>query len=667
MSKFARLSLTQKLLFAVALPLLAVALVLGVVVNLQLNQAIPSLINNTAARQVGARADEIGRWIDGYQKWLGVLAQDERLAQGAPLESYVEWLAKRHSSDGTIESLFISDTAGNTINQEGMPLNIAERPYFQSLVVEGSADRLLLDPFISKATNEPAALMVETIFDAQGNRTGLLGLALSLESLSSITSAINVGEGSYGWMIDSQGRVIAHPEASYRFALNYTEGDQTHGYEGLSTLSTQMFDGTPGKGDIIMPSGEHKTLMWNPVEGTSWVVGTTIPMSVFTSVTNKLLFSLFGVGVVLFGLLLIVVALTARRALAPIKHTASAMADIAQGKGDLTRRLEIKTQDEVGDLAKGFNAFVERMQGTLQEVRNNAQTVLIGAGDIADGTRELSSRTEQAAANLQETSASMEEIHSTVAHTSQASEQANGLAFEAAGASQRGNESMRQMQTKMKAINESSHKISDIIGLIDSIAFQTNILALNASVEAARAGEQGRGFAVVANEVRTLASRSATAAQDIRALIDVSVNHTREGNQIVDAVAQQMDDIHKSITQVTDVMGEIAAGAREQTSGIDQVNTAVAEMDTMTQQNASMVSQNASLAAQMRENAERLDRLMSEFVLGNESPSFASALSSTRRAPARPSASQATSALPSPAKPTTPRKPQPEVAEWEEF
>ncbi|WP_447554335.1 methyl-accepting chemotaxis protein [Vreelandella sp. EE22] len=661
MSKFSHLSLTQKLLFAVATPLLVVAVVLGVVVNFQLNKAIPALINNTAALQVDARADEVSRWLVGYQNQLAALALDERLAQDAPLATHLDWLAKRYQTDGTIESLFISDTVGNTINQEGLPLNIAERAYFQALVVDGTADRLLLDPFVSKATNEPAALMVETIFNEQGDRMGLLGFAISLESLSDIASDINVGEGSYGWIIDSQGRVIAHPDASYRLAVNYTEGDQAHGYEGLTALSSQMLSGQPGSGNIIMPSGEPKTLMWNPVDDTDWVVGTTVPMSVFTSVTHNLLLSLLLAGVILFGLLLVVVAFAARRALSPIKDTARAMADIAQGKGDLTKRLEVTTQDEVGDLAKGFNAFVERMQGTLSEVRHNAQTVLSGAVDMASGTQELSTRTEQAAANLQETSASMEQIHSTVAHTSQASEQANGLAIEAAGASRKGTESMAQMESKMASISESSTKISDIIGLIDSIAFQTNILALNASVEAARAGEQGRGFAVVANEVRTLASRSATAAQDIRALIDVSVNHAQEGNAIVKSAAQQMQEIHRSITQVSDVIGEITAGAREQTAGIEQVNTAVAEMETMTQQNASMVSQNASLAAGMRENAERLDQLMGEFVLSHD---FTPA-----PATPRPTALQATT-MGAAAKPVAHKalaRPKAEQPEWEEF
>lgn len=661
MSKFSRLSLTQKLLGAVALPLLVVAVILGVIVNQQLNRAIPDLIDNAGTRQVEARADEIGRWINGYRNWNAVLAEDERLAEDVPVASHLDWLAKRYPPGGTIESLFFSNAQGDTITHAGVALDISERAYFKTVVTEGSQDSLLVDPVISMVSGLPTALVVDTVFDERGNRAGLLGITVSMAAVSDITSAINVGEGSYGWLIDSQGQVIAHPVEEYRMSLNYTDADNTQGYQGLDALSESILSGTPGSGEITMPNGERTRLMWSPVEGTSWVVGVTVPMTAFTAVTNSLLKSLLLAGGLLLILLLLVVAYAARRSLAPIKHTANAMADIAQGKGDLTRRLEVKSQDEVGDLARGFNAFVERMQATLQEVRQNAQTVLAGASDMADGTHELSSRTDQAAANIQETSASMEEIHSTVAHTSQASEQANGLAIEAAGASKRGTESMTQMESKMGAISESSNKISDIIGLIDSIAFQTNILALNASVEAARAGEQGRGFAVVANEVRTLASRSATAAQDIRALIDVSVNHAKEGNHIVKSAAQQMQEIHRSITQVSDVIGEITAGAREQTAGIEQVNTAVAEMDTMTQQNASMVSQNASLAAQMRQNAERLDQLMSEFVLGDtahiaHAASTASLPSTSPRLPTSPPARSVPTAKKAVAEP-----------EWEAF
>lgn len=617
MIRFSRFSLTQKLLTAVALPLLIVALILGLIVNQQLNHAISSMIDNASTHQVDARSDEISRWITGYRNWVGILAQDERLYADVPLSEHLGWLEKRHPTGGTIESLFFTDASGDTLTHEGVRLDIAERSYFTTLVGDGTADSLLTDPVVSMVSGLPTAIVAETVFDERGNRAGLLGITVSMAAVSDVTSSINVGDGSYGWLIDSRGTVIAHPNEAYRMNLSYTDAD-SQGYQGMNALSQEMLSGQPGSGEITLPNGERHVVMWNPVEGTSWVVGVTVPAATFTAVTSRLLTSLLIAGTLLLIILLVIVGFATRRALAPIKQTSRAMADISEGKGDLTRRLEAKTHDEIGDLAHAFNAFVERMQGTLIQVRGNARTVLAGASDIADGTHELSSRTEQAAANLQETSASMEQIHSTVAHTSQASDQANGLAIEAAGASQRGTESMTEMENKMAAIGESSHKISDIIGLIDSIAFQTNILALNASVEAARAGEQGRGFAVVANEVRTLASRSATAAQDIRALIDVSVNHAKEGNLIVKTAAQQMQEIHRSITQVSDVMGEITAGAREQTAGIEQVNTAVAEMDTMTQQNASMVSQNAALAAQMRENAQRLDQLMQEFILGEQ-------------------------------------------------
>ncbi|WP_284041263.1 methyl-accepting chemotaxis protein [Vreelandella olivaria] len=660
MIRFSRFSLTQKLLAAVALPLLIVALILGLIVNQQLNHAISGMIDNASTRQVAARADEVSRWITGYRNWIDVLAQDERLSADVPLSEHLGWLEKRYPPGGTIESLFFTDATGATLTHADVRLEIAERGYFKTLVSDGTADSLLTDPVVSMVSGLPTAIVADTVFDERGNRAGLLGITVSMAAVSDVTSSINVGEGSYGWLIDSSGTVIAHPNEAYRMNLNYTDAD-SQGYQGMNALSQEMLSGQPGSGEITLPNGERNVVMWNPVEGTSWVVGVTVPVSAFTTVTSNLLTSLLVAGTLLLAILLVIVGYATRRALAPIKQTSRAMAGISEGKGDLTRRLEAKTNDEIGDLAHAFNAFVERMQSTLIEVRGSARTVLAGASHMADGTHELSSRTEQAAANLQETSASMEQIHSTVAHTAQASEQANGLAIEAAGASQRGTESMAEMETKMAAIGESSHKISDIIGLIDSIAFQTNILALNASVEAARAGEQGRGFAVVANEVRTLASRSATAAQDIRALIDVSVNHAQEGNQIVKAAAQQMQEIHRGITQVSDVIGEITAGAREQTSGIEQVNTAVAEMDTMTQQNAAMVSQNASLAAKMRENAQRLDQLMQEFVLGEQHAATHSLPSmATRQTEAHPVTSS-----PQPSK-VLARHKQPEP-EWEEF
>lgn len=667
MKLLSRLSLTQKLLGAIGLPLLAAFMVLGLVVHTQLTATIPPMVESNSMRQVDARADEIGRWIAGYRSFLDGLAKDERLAEPVSVEARLEWLESRHPGDATIESLYFADASGDTITHSGARADISGRDYFKQLVIEGSADTLLSDPVLSLVSGKPTAVVAETIFDERGNRVGLLGITLSMAAVSDITSAIDVGAGSYGYMVDRSGMIVAHPDPELRMALRVTEADEA-GFAGANALGQRMLEGDAGVGQVTSPEGDDVTMVWAPIEGTEgWALAAAIPNEVFTGVSRNLLASLLLAGLVTLALLLGIVAVSARSVLAPIRRTTLAMADIAQGKGDLTQRLNVDSRDEVGELAVQFNAFVERMQNTLLQVRENARTVLAGAGDIADGTRELSSRTEQAAANLQETSASMEEIHSTVTHTAQASEQANGLAMTAAGVAERSNEAMGQMSSKMVAIDESANKISKIIGLIDSIAFQTNILALNASVEAARAGEHGRGFAVVAQEVRNLASRSSDAAKDIRGLIDNSVKHTHEGNAIVQGVVERMEELRQSVVQVSDVINEITAGAREQTAGIEQVNTAVAEMDTMTQQNAVMVSQSASLASTMHENASRLDALMSEFVLG-DAPRPASA--SQRRSQSIPALPPAGPARDRPAvdpKPQRHKAEQQKHEEWETF
>lgn len=372
-------------------------------------------------------------------------------------------------------------------------------------------------------------------------------------------------------------------------------------------------------------------------------------------------------GTALFAVVALLSYGFVRRTVGPIKRTASAMSDIAQGRGDLTRRLAIESNDEVGNLAVQFNAFVERMQETLRDVRRSTISVYHSAGEISHSSEELATRTEQAAANLQETSASMEEITSTVNHSADNAQQANKLVQSTAEVAHQGEEAMGQVERTMRDINDSATRISEIITMIDAIAFQTNILALNASVEAARAGEHGRGFAVVAQEVRSLASRSSDASKEIRGLIDSSVQHTYTGAELVRTAGATMRDIVESVAKVTDVIGEISAGAKEQSSGIGQINTAVAEMDTMTQQNATMVQESTTAAADMRRHAEHLNDLINSFVLGDDEPTsqheaLASPAPQQRSSTSglkRPALSSHASSQPSPAKYA--------VDEWEEF
>ncbi|MFD1838931.1 methyl-accepting chemotaxis protein [Paracidovorax cattleyae] len=283
--------------------------------------------------------------------------------------------------------------------------------------------------------------------------------------------------------------------------------------------------------------------------------------------------------------------------------------------GDLTARMDGEFHGVFATMRDDANATADQLTGIVGRIQTAAVSINAAASEIAAGNDDLSRRTEQQAASLEETAASMEELTSTVKQNAEHARQANQLASGAAAVASQGGDVVGQVVTTMNGIEASSKKIADIIGVIDGIAFQTNILALNAAVEAARAGEQGRGFAVVASEVRTLAQRSANAAKEIKTLIDDSVTRVAEGSALVDRAGSTMQEIVTSVQRVTDIMGEISAASQEQSAGIEQVNQTVMQMDETTQQNAALVEEATAAARSMEEQAFGLSQAVALFKL----------------------------------------------------
>jgi methyl-accepting chemotaxis protein len=312
----------------------------------------------------------------------------------------------------------------------------------------------------------------------------------------------------------------------------------------------------------------------------------------------------------------------------------------AVAKGDLSTRIEVSSTDEAGELMAALNTMNDNLNALVTQVRSGADSISTAAGEVAAGNLDLSSRTEQQAGSLEESASALEELTGTVAQNADNALKGSELASSASSLAARGGAVVGQVVTTMGEINDASKKIVDIISVIDGIAFQTNILALNAAVEAARAGEQGRGFAVVAGEVRTLAQRSATAAKEIKVLIDASVAKVGNGTRLVGEAGATMQDVVASVQRVSDIMTEISEASREQRIGIEQVNGAIAEMDQVTQQNAALVEEAAAATESMQEQAQNLAQAVSVFKLDAGPHAQAAPALKSLSKPVRPAAAR---------------------------
>lgn len=473
------------------------------------------------------------------------------------------------------------------------------RPWYQQAV---SADGpVVTAPYVDAGTGKLVVTFAVPVKE-QGALKAVVAGDVAMDSVVANVRGIHPTPASSGLLLDSNGTVIAGSDP----ALTLKPFTETIKGTDFATLkSGSLVDGTF--------NGREKTFLATAVPGTHWLLVVALDNGDATAGMRSLLkasaLSLAILALLSGALMHLLIA----RLLKRLSGIRDAMNSIANGTNDLSQRLPDKGGDEVAQIAQAFNAFSDKLSVVMVQLRDASVSVKNAAHEIAAGNQDLSGRTEQAASSLRETASAVEEITASVTQSNESAAEANEQASKASAAASRGGDVVAQAISTMQSIELASAKIGDITSVIDGIAFQTNILALNASVEAARAGEQGRGFAVVAGEVRNLASRSAQAAKEIKSLIDSTTESVATGSRFVHLAGDSMDEIRASVGSVSGIMREISIATREQMKGIHEINHAVTHLDRMVQQNAELVVQSAAAASALQSQAGDLAETAGHF------------------------------------------------------
>ena len=474
------------------------------------------------------------------------------------------------------------------------------RPWYKAAVANGKP--VVTDPYKDAAFNDMTVTFALPV-KADGKLVGVIGADKSLAEVVKMVNGVKPSENSYAFVLDKQGRVLIHPNAD--LALKAL-GEAQPGMAAVAAAADNtIVEANDGTRDVLVRA--------EAIPGTDWRLAVAYDKSAAMAGLGTLMTSI-GVAALLVVIVAGLIFTTVLRSwFEPLRKVRNAMIAVASGNGDLTTRIAVAHNDEVGQIARAFNDFTESLRGIIHEVKQASSEVKTAAHEIATGNADLSSRTESQASSIQQSASSIQQLHSSTMANAESAREANRIAQEAATLAAQGGSKVSEVIETMGGITASSKRIGEIIGVIDSIAFQTNILALNAAVEAARAGEQGRGFAVVASEVRTLAQRSGEAARDIRQLIQKSTEDVETGAHRVDDAGRTISQVVESVRSVSSLMARIVEATQQQTGGIGEVNNAVNQIDQMTSQNAALVEQAAAAATSLSDQSSRLVEAVGRF------------------------------------------------------
>ena len=600
------------LLFVVISATLSVNLTARSLSERAVSQELPAVIGeirNDILRQIGGPAT--ASLAVAHNTYLQAWERDELPDSG--LDAWRAYAARVKDLNKAMTVFWASPSQMKFMDQTGLSYMLEKGnprdKWLDEFLATGQPYALNLDP--DPKTGE-MKLFINARVEAGEGKLAVACLGLSVKAMADTVRAHKVGKSGHVFLVRPNGTIVLHRDPKL------ADGD--HNMKDLPGFSPALVASLFSKAqfthaDRDAPQGKLIVASSYVPELDMYVIAEVPEDEVLGDLARSATIAAVVAGVAGGGIGLFVIFLVSRAIAAPVARAAAMLGEIADGKGDLTRRMPVESSDEVGALADAFNRFVSSLNHTMSEVRRSTHAIAGASSEIAAGNMNLSSRTEAQASSLEETAAAMEELTSTVRQNADNARQANTLVVSASDQAHKGGQVVGEVVATMGSITNSSRKIADIIGVIDGIAFQTNILALNAAVEAARAGEQGRGFAVVASEVRNLAQRSAAAAREIKGLIQDSVDKVEAGARLVDTAGATMNGIVQAVGRVADLMREIDAASTEQSQGIGQVNQTIATMDDATQQNAALVEEAAAAASALEEQTAALAQVVSGFKL----------------------------------------------------
>jgi methyl-accepting chemotaxis protein len=579
-------------------------LVAALAANAALNYAVGKRHNDIAISQglaalASGHAWAISDWIDTRKHMVGVLRDAAVKPDPMPwLSQIVQAGHFANAGVGWADKRYMQ-TAPMKVKGDFDP---TVRPWYRQ-AMSSNGEVTVTKPYADLASGRLMLAFVVPMIDG-GSAKGVTYASVQLDTVKENVASIHPTPNSFGLLVDGDGVIIAYPDNRLLGKSLATEVPQ------LGAILA-----APGESHAVTVDGVRKVAWAEPVHGTDWRLVVVLDAAEANTAMRSQLFSsaIALLIIVLIAALLLswLTAVTLKR----LSAVRDALRDIASGNGDLTLRLPIYGQDEVAGISMAFNQFVEMLFCVMRRVRESSDGVRIAATQIAAGNLDLSGRTEAAAGSVSEIVTSVERIVSMIGRSTEAAAHADAKSRGASDLATKGGEAAMVAIDTMGAIEAASTSIGAITAVIDSIAFQTNILALNASVEAARAGEDGRGFAVVANEVRELAARSAQAAKEIKRLIDGTAGSVERGSAQVRFVGAAVGDIVGSIGKVAAIMSEISVAAREQTLGIEEVERSLSTLDDVIQQNAALVEESAAAADSLRCQADRLSAEVAQFKL----------------------------------------------------